>query len=174
LTGINPPVAPGSQQEYDCHVSTGGGKVKKTILVSLVLVLACSGAAATWAEPPTQVQVDALMAKWLWAIGHEYLDGYADCYWPDATVVGYDAAGRFMTLADAKAIRQRQQEWSDQMDYSKIDLSWPEPTRFSASTGDISVCLYTPKQFPGINVFYYQKRGSEVRILRQVELTYPR
>jgi hypothetical protein len=155
-------------------VSIGGGKVKKAIIVSLVLVLICGGATAMWADPPTQVQVDALMAKWLWAIGHEYVDGYAECYWSDATVVGYDSMAQFTTLTGAKAIRQRQQEWSDQMDFSKMDLNWPEPTRFIASTGDISVCLYAPKQFPGINIFYYQKRGSEVRILRQLELAYPR
>ena len=145
-----------------------------------LLILACAAALAAGsaslaaADSPMQMQVDALMAKWLWAIGHEYVDGYADCYWPDATVLSYDQAGQLTTLTGVKAIRQRQQDWSDQMDFSKIDLNWPEPTRFVPATGDVTVYVYMPKQFPGINTFYYQKRGAEMRILRQIELAYPR
>lgn len=82
--------------------------------------------------------------------------------------------GQLTTLTGVKGIRQRQQEWADTMDFSKVDLNWPEPTRFIPAVGDISVCMYAPKQFPAINIFYYQKRGSEVRILRQIELTYPK
>ena len=142
-------------------------------------VLAAVAALAAAAPPvmadnPPQMQIDALMAKWLWAIGHEYVEGYADCYWPDATVLTYDASGQVTTLTGVKAIRQRQQEWSDQTDFSKVDLAWPEPTRFVPSAGDVTVYVYMPKQFPGINVFYYQRRGTETRILRQIELGYTR
>ena len=148
--------------------------MKKAVMLAWVIALAAGGITVVMADSPMQVQLDALMAKWLWAIFHEYVDGYADCYWPEATVVNYDVMGQLTTLTGAKAIRQRQQGWADTIDFSKADLSWPEPTRFIPAVGDISVCMYVPKQFPGINIFYYQKRGSEVRILRQIELTYPK
>lgn len=148
--------------------------MKKAILLAWIIALAAGGITVVMADSPMQVQIDALMAKWLWAISHEYVDGYAECYWPEATVVSYDVTGQLTTLTNAKAIRQRQQEWADTIDFSTMDLNWPEPTRFIPAVGDISVCMYMPKQFPGINVFYYQKRGSEVRILRQIELAYPK
>lgn len=148
--------------------------MKKAAMLSWILALVAGGVTVVMADSQTQMQIDALMAKWLWAIGHEYVDGYAECYWPDATVVNYDVMGQLTTLTGAKAIRQRQQEWADQLDFSKVDLAWPEPTRFIPAAGDISVCMYMPKQFPQINIFYYQKRGTEIRILRQLELTCPK
>ncbi len=147
----------------------------RTALVLIAAVLLAGGAAIAGADSPTQVQIDALMAKWLWAIGHEYVDGYAECYWPDATVVTYDRAGQpVATLTGVKAIRQRQQDWADNVDFSKVNLEGDTTRYLPTDGGDIAMYVWVQKAVPSMGVFYVQKRGSEVRILRQLELVYPR
>jgi hypothetical protein len=144
--------------------------MKKTLLLFWALALLAGAVVYARADSPLQMEIDALMGKWQWALAHEYLDGYANCYWPDATAETYDNMGQAFLLSGIKAIRQRQQGWFDTYDYSKIDLNYPEPTRFLPSSGDIIVYLYIPKQFKLLTIYYFQRRGGEVRILRQIDL----
>ena len=125
--------------------------MRTAFVLACVIVLTAGGVAAAAADASLQTQIDALMTKWVWAIGHEYVDGYAECYWPEATAVTHDRAGQVIaTLAGVKAIRQRQQDWSDQMDMSKIDLAG-ETTRFLPSDdGDIAMYIWVQKGFPSM------------------------
>jgi hypothetical protein len=141
------------------------------ILCMLFACLACLPS-ALWAQSSRQIEADALIAKWLWSISHEYIDGYANCYWPEATIETYDNKGQSSLLTGVKAIRQRQQDWADKMDFSKVDVNYPDPTRFVPANGDIYVYSYVLKQFKEIEIFYLQKKGAELRILRQLDLLY--
>lgn len=145
-------------------------QMKKALLLFWTLSLLTCPVAFSSADASLQMEIDALMGKWMWALAHEYLDGYSNCYWPDATAETYDNMGQASLLSGIKAIRQRQQGWFDSNDFSKIDLNYPEPTRFLPSSGDIIVYLYIPKQFKLLTIFYFQRRGGEVRIFRQIDL----
>ncbi len=146
----------------------------KNVKLVLPAVLALSfSAALCHGQSPAQMEADALVAKWLWAIGHEYVEGYANCYWPDATSDVFDKSGQHSVL-DVKALRKRQQEWSDTMDFSKLDLNYPEPTRFVPTGEGLIVYVYVLKQFDEVAVFYFQRRNGELRILRQLDLAYAR
>jgi hypothetical protein len=57
--------------------------MKKTLLLFWTLALLAAAVVYASADSPLQMEIDALMGKWQWALAHEYLDGYANCYWPD-------------------------------------------------------------------------------------------
>ena len=113
--------------------------MRDSIIVALGLTALPVVAFAADASP--QLEVDTLMGKWLWAIGHENVDGYANCYWPDATDEMYDAKGQSSIVSGAAELRKRQQNWSDNIDFSTVDLRYPEPTRFLPGSGN--VCVYS-------------------------------
>ena len=146
--------------------------MKKALFLIFVFVCTILPAGVFAAENSPQMEIDALVGKWLWAIAHEYVDGYANCYWPDATDEMYDAKGQSSIVIGSPALRQRQQEWFDNLDFSTLDLKYPEPTRFLPVTGDICVYSYVLNQFKQMEIFYFQKRGGEYRILRQIDLFY--
>jgi hypothetical protein len=140
----------------------------------LICVLAITGGSigAFAAPSPVQKEIDALMAKWRWAISNEFVDEYIKCYWPEITDQAYDNQGQPSILTGLEAMRQRQQEWSDTLDMSKMDMNYPEPLRFIPASGDIVVYQYVLKQFSEMEIFYFQRRGGEYRILRQIDLFY--
>jgi hypothetical protein len=146
--------------------------MKQKIFIILVLALVVFPIRTFAADSSPQLEIDALVGKWLWAIAHEYVDGYANCYWPDAINEMYDARGQSSVVVGVAALRKRQQEWSDNLDFSTIDTRYPEPTRFLPGSGDICVYSYVLKQFKEIEIFYFQKRNGEYRIFRQVDLFY--
>jgi ketosteroid isomerase-like protein len=146
--------------------------MKRIMFFLCVLFLATGVPLALSAAPSLQAQADALMQKWRTAISQEDVDGYAGCYWPDATNQAYDKKGQSTLLTGAKALRDRQQEWSNNLDFSTFNMTYPEPSRFVPASGDMCVYAYLLEQFSEMEIFYFQLRGGELRILRQIDLWY--
>ena len=146
--------------------------MKKRVLFLCVLLLAAGVPFVLSAAPSLQAQADALMKKWRTAIGREDIDGYASCYWPDVTHEWYDAKGQPSLLAGVKALRDRQQEWANNMDFSTFNMDYPAPWRFFSDAGDMCMYAYILEQFREMEVFYFQLRGGELRIVRQIDLSY--
>lgn len=146
--------------------------MKKMMLFLCVLFLSTGVPLPLSAAPSLQAQADALMQKWRTAISREDVDGYASCYWPDATNQIYDKKGQSTLLTGVKALRDRQQEWSNNLDFSTFNMAYPEPSRFIPASGDMCVYAYLLEQFGEMEIFYVQLRGGELRILRQLDLFY--
>jgi hypothetical protein len=146
--------------------------MKKITVFLCVLFLATSVLLPLSAAPSLQVLAEALMQKWRTAISREDVDGYASCYWPDVTNQLYDKKGQSTLLTGVKALRDRQQEWSNNMDFSTFNMAYPEPSRFIPDSGDMCVYAYLLEQFGEMEIFYFQLRGGELRILRQIDLFY--
>jgi hypothetical protein len=146
--------------------------MKRMMLFLCALFLAGGFPLPLSAASSLQAPADALMQKWRTAISREDVDGYTSCYWPDATNQMYDTQGQSTLLTGVKALRDRQQEWSNNLDFSTFNMAYPEPSRFIPASGDMCAYAYLVEQFSEMEIFYVQLRGGELRILRQIDLWY--
>ncbi len=125
-----------------------------------------------FAETTSQAEADAVVARWISSLANENLDGYVSCYWPEAVCEGFNPDGSVSVLAGRKAIGQRQADWFAQWDFAKMDLNYPEPTRFLDPEQGLAAYSYKLKQFSIIETFYFQKRNGELRIVLQIDSFY--
>jgi len=140
-----------------------------TICAALFVLLVPVGAAT--ADDSVQKALDSLVKQWLQVIMAEDMNGYSDCYWPDASIVTYGATGLSSLLEGSAAIRKRQQLWADKLDFSTMVLKYPEPHRFLTATGgDTYIYIYDMSNNGYIEVFEFQRRSGVFKILRQVDL----
>jgi|WetSurMetagenome_2_1015567.scaffolds.fasta_scaffold368379_2 hypothetical protein len=145
--------------------------MKKPNLFLFILVLALGVPLPAAADPALQAKADALMQKWRTAISREDVNGYVGCYWSDATNNCFDSSGE-PSLLGVNALRDRQQRWADALDSSTLDMNYPKPSRFFQASGNMCVYAYVLDQFSEMAVFYFQLRGGELRILRQIDMSY--
>jgi hypothetical protein len=145
--------------------------MKKSFALLCVAVISLIIPLALAAQTALQPAADTLMQRWRTAISREDVNGYVSCYWPDATNHLLYSDGEPGVLG-VRAIRERQQRWADTMDCSTLDMNYPRPSRFFPASGDMCVYSYVLEQFREIAVFYMQLRVGELRILRQVDMSY--
>jgi hypothetical protein len=145
--------------------------MKKSTVICVVLIAMLLPVGVASADDTAQKALDSLLKQWLQVIMAEDVNGYADCYWPDASIVTYAATGKSSLLEGSRAIRQRQQEWADKLDFSKMVLQYPEPRRFLTTTGgDTYTYVYDMSASGYFEVFEFQRRSGVFKILRQVDL----
>ncbi|MBN1834926.1 MAG: hypothetical protein JW820_03685 [Spirochaetales bacterium] len=146
-------------------------------LAAGVLALWLGGAAVQppglAADPAAQVELDALMQRWITALLNEDLEGMLECYWPDAVSISYDPAGWSELLEGTEAIRRSQEAVFAEYDYPSLGLVYPEPARFFPQTDSLAVYVYNCIDFRFIDVFYFEERSGELRIRRHVLLVDP-
>ena len=150
-------------------------KILKTVVLAFALVLAGTLAQPPrlQAESPLQASLDALMARWIGALESEDIGGMLECYWPEAVSISYDPAGGSELLEGRQAIRESQEAVFAEYDYPSLGLEYPEPARFFPNTDSLPVYIYNYVDFRFIDVFYFQERAGEVRILRHLLLIDP-
>ena len=147
----------------------------KTIVIALALSLT-----GMLLQPPDlradstlQDRLDALMDRWIEALKSEDSDGMLECYWPEAVSISYDPAGGSELLEGLDAIRQSQEAVFAQYDYPSLGLEYPEPARFFPEADSLPVYIYNYVDYRFIDIFYFEERSGEVRILRHVLLIDP-
>jgi hypothetical protein len=125
------------------------------------------------ADPPAREQLDSLMARWIDALRSEDIDTLLGCYWPGAVSITYDPGGGSELLEGTAAIRVSTEAVFAAYDYPSLGLEYPEPARFFPSRDDLPVYIYNYVDYRFIDIFYFQSRAGEYRILRHVLLVDP-
>lgn len=144
---------------------------------AFVLALCLAGIllplASLHADSALQAELDALMARWIGALENEDTEGMLECYWPEAVSISYDPAGGSELLEGRQAIRESQDAVFAEYDYPSLGLEYPKPARFFPSQDSLPVYIYNYVDFRFIDIFYFEERGGEVRILRHILLIDP-
>lgn len=147
--------------------------MKCRMVVPAVLGLCLLQPALLRADSPQQAELDALMGRWIEALKSEDSDTLVECYWPDAVSITYDPSGGSELLEGRQAIRESQDAVFAQYDYPSLGLEYPEPARFFPQNGDLPAYIYNYVDYRFIDVFYFEKRSGEYRILRHLLLIDP-
>jgi hypothetical protein len=142
-------------------------------LVVLCLLGTLPRPTAAFGDPSLQAELDALMQRWIEALKTEDSATLAECYWPDAVAVSYDPSGGSELLEGRQAIRESQEAVFAEYDYPSLALEYPEPARFFPRSDPLPVYIYNYVDYRFIDIFYFEKRSGEVRILRHVLLVDP-
>jgi hypothetical protein len=124
-------------------------------------------------NPPAQEAIDALMARWIGALVSEDSETLAGCYWPEAVSISYDPSGGSELLEGGAAIRQSIEAVFAEYDYPSLGMVYPEPTRFFPQNDTVPVYVYNYVEYRFIDVFYFEERMGEYRILRHLLLIDP-
>jgi hypothetical protein len=144
----------------------------RTLFFVTLLCLCCLGA-PLGADPAARAPLDALMHRWIGALKAEDLDTLMSCYWPDALSISYDPTGGSELLEGTEAIRGSTAAVFEAYDYPSLGLEYPEPARFFPTQDDLPVYIYNYVDFRFIDIFYFQARSGEYRIMRHVLLIDP-
>ena len=147
----------------------------KTVVVVLAFCLGGSllQTLPLQADPSLQGSLDALMERWIEALKREDSEEILDCYWPEAVSVSYDPAGGSELLEGLQAIRESLEAVFAEYDYPSLGLEYPEPARFFPDADTLPVYIYNYVDFRFIDIFYFEERSGEVRILRHILLIDP-
>lgn len=147
----------------------------KTVVVVLALCLGGTllRTVPLAADPSLQGELDGLMERWIEALKREDSEEILDCYWPEAVSVSYDPTGGSELLEGLQAIRESLEAVFAEYDYPSLGLEYPEPARFFPEADTLPVYIYNYVDFRFIDIFYFEERSGEVRILRHILLIDP-
>ncbi len=152
--------------------------MKKNLLLLIATVLMLFPLSLSVADTQEQVQLDQLMQKWISALTTENIEAMASCYWPEATKIIYNPNRTSSMLEGIEEIRENQQRLFDKFDYPSMHLQYPNPKRFLP--GSVSeeerrpVYIYDNKKRGFIDIFFFEKRSGEYRIIQHLLLINPK
>ena len=142
--------------------------MKKTAPLVVVALMFFSSIAA-WAQGTGRVTGEQLMRQWIAALRSEDINGYASCYWPEATLLSYNTNGDSKLLEQVEAIRRNQKMLFDNFDFASMNLTYANPRRIESGSGSREIFVYDNREHNGyIEMFYLEKRSGEFRIVNQV------
>jgi hypothetical protein len=130
------------------------------LVVSLVVLTAATATAQS-----VRSTLDNLADTWIESLLTEDADAMIECYWPDAVHYSYSGNGETELLVGSAEYAAAQQQAFDELDYASFGLVYPEPVRFFPEFG-APVYVYAVTQFRFMDVFEFERRGNEWRIIR--------
>jgi hypothetical protein len=148
--------------------------MKRSAAVAVLCLLQLLWLAAPLrADSPLQGELDTLMARWIEALKNEDSETLMSCYWSDAVSITYDPSGGSELLEGTAAIRESTETVFAEYDYPSLGLEYPEPERFFPLRDSLPVYIYNYVDYRFIDVFYFQRRSGEYRIVRHILLIDP-
>jgi hypothetical protein len=138
-------------------------------LTLLVVILSTIAAETITAQNADRSTTDALMSTWITSLQSENIEGFASCYWPDATLFSFNPNGNSSLLEGVGAIKSNQATLFAAFDYKAMNLTYPQALRFPSMRSAKSIYVYDNRaKFGYIEIFYLEGRSGEYRILNQV------
>lgn len=145
--------------------------MKRSMTWIVVTALSCVCAGAGFAQD-SRVELDALVEKWTEALSTEDIDGLLSCYWSDAIRIDYFPGGEPELTEGMEELRAADQAGFDQYDYQSMNLIYDEPVRFFPGHGRPTY-IYANSRFGYMDVFEFEERRGEYRIIQQYLLPHP-
>jgi len=144
-------------------------RISRMVSIVTAMALACAGTAFA---QDARVELDSLVEKWTTALTSEDTDSFLDCYWDDAIRVNYNPDGTADLTEGVEAMRVIDQQWFDAIDYESLNLVYDEPVRFFPQNGNPTY-VYPNSAFGYMDMFEFERRGSQYKIVRQYLLPHP-
>ncbi len=146
-------------------------RIASSVILNIVLVLSVFPA---FTDNQAQGKLDMLMDKWTTSLSSEDIDSMVSCYWPEVLDITYSTNGKSSSRVGIDAVRENQQMLFDRIDYPSLHLNYPEPARFIPESGDLPIYIYDYREKNFMDIFYFEKRSGEYRIIRHILLIMPR
>ena len=134
-----------------------------------VLSFVCAG---TGFAQDSRVELDALVEKWTESLNTEDINGFLSCYWNDAIRITYFPGGEPELTEGMEDLRAAEQVSFEQYDYKSMNLIYDEPVRFFPGHGRPTY-IYPNSRFAFMDVFEFEERRGEYRIIRQYLMPHP-
>ena len=135
----------------------------------IALASVCAG---TGFAQDSRVELDALIEKWTEALNSEDIDRFLGCYWSDAVRITYFPGGEPEITEGMEEFRPAEQASFEQFDYQSMNLIYDEPVRFFPRHGRPTY-IYAHSRFGYMDVFEFEERRGEYRIILQYLLPHP-
>ncbi len=146
-------------------------KVSKGKIIVTVLCLSFFIGVPVFAGNP-QTDLDALLEKWTTSLTDENVDGFLDCYWDDAVRINYFPGQEPGMVEGQQELRAGQNSSFERLDFQSMGLIYDPPIRYFPGNGR-PVYVYPNSRFGFIDVFEFEERRGEYRIIRQYLLPHP-
>ncbi|MCK5734980.1 MAG: hypothetical protein KAH21_00825 [Spirochaetaceae bacterium] len=145
--------------------------MNKMLKIVLTAALILGGMGILFADD-TQSQLDSLVEKWTDSLLNEDIDGFLSCYWDDAVRIMY-FPGRDTEITEGiNQLRASEKASFEQLDYRNMNLIYDEPVRFFP--GDCQpIYIYPNSRFSFMDVFEFEERRGQYRIIKQYLIPHP-
>jgi hypothetical protein len=144
-------------------------KRTRTLLIATASILICVGVGF---GQDARNELDRLVDRWTRALINEDIDTFLDCYWADAIRVNYNPQGVAEITEGMEELRAAEEKGFAEIDFPSLNLVYDEPVRFFPRHGRPTY-IYPNSRYGFMNVFEFERRGGEYRIIRQYLLPHP-
>ena len=126
---------------------------------------------------PAQAQdargaLDDLVAKWTKALTTEDITGFLGCYWDDAVRINYGPDGTAEITQGMDELRAAEEKGFEAIDFLSLNLVYDAPVRFFPRNANPTY-VYPNSAFGFMDIFEFEQRGGQYRIIKQYLLPHP-
>lgn len=146
--------------------------MRSTMRRLLVVVLVLVSALGLYAQS-ARTDLDALVDRWTNALINEDIETFMSSYWDDAVRISYSAGGGADVVTGMAQLRAAQLESFARLDFGSLNLEYDEPVRVFPRDGE-PVYIYPNSRFGFMDIFEFEERDGEFRIVRQYLLPHPK
>lgn len=147
--------------------------MRRTFLLLIAASICTAVPIAAQSSNQTHRARDAILEQWTRSLNSEDTDGFLNCYWDDAVRFVYFPGSEPEITEGMEELRRAEAESMEKYDYSSMNLVYDEPVRlFPQESGP--TYIYANSQLGFMDVFEFERRGGEYRIVRQYLFPHPR
>lgn len=139
------------------------------VLVISLIILFSSGVVVA---ADTGSEIDAVIARWTQSLLNEDPGDFVSCYWDDAVRIVYFPGQDPEIIEGSDNIGASQKAAFDNMDFRTMNLIYDDLVRFFPEEGRPTY-IYPNSRFSFMDVFEFEKRGREYRIIKQYIIPHP-
>ena len=143
-----------------------------TVLLVLMMTVVGSLSCQTSPEEEAKRQLDSLVDRWSGALVEEEIEGIVSCYWDNAVSMNYWPGEESEMEQGSAEIRASAVKGFEELDYGSMGFIWDETVRFFPEGGN-PVYIRPVSSHGFMDVFEFEERGDEYRIIRHYVLPHP-